>query len=100
MTNAEIIGTAMAMHDIDIELEVDTFAGWKRRGYSVKKGEHAAFQTKLWKPSKFKVDQNDDDEQTADNTQTKDGKKKYTNKLILVNASFFTEEQVQRVAVG
>lgn len=100
MTNAEIISTAMALNDVDFDLEVDTFAGWKRRGYAVKKGEHAVFTTKIWKPSKFKVEQKEQDFVDENGEQVVEDAK-YTKKLILVNAAFFTENQVQRaVAVG
>ena len=37
MTNAEILNTECALHNITEA--VDTFAGWKRKGYSVKKGK-------------------------------------------------------------
>ena len=91
MTNAEIITIAMIGAELDpMEVEVDTFAGWKRRGFIVKKGQKAVFQTKIWKPCKFKkeeAEQKDDAEQTEQNRK----------KLILVNASFFTDEQVERV---
>lgn len=92
MTNAEIILGAMELAELDpMEVEVDTFAGWKRRGYSVKRGEHAVFKTKIWKPSKFKA--TDEELETMDISQLdNDGKYK---KLILVNASFFTDEQVE-----
>ena len=36
MTNAEILITECALHNVTEA--VDTFAGWKRKGYSVKKG--------------------------------------------------------------
>lgn len=92
MTNAEIIMGAMMLAELDpMEVEVDTFAGWKRRGFTVKRGEHAVFKTKIWKPSKFKV--SDEELETVDpTTLDADGKQK---KLILVNASFFTDEQVE-----
>ena len=31
------------------ELPFHTFQGWKKRGYSVKKGEHALFRAELWR---------------------------------------------------
>ena len=52
MTNMEIIMGEMILNDINLDLDVDTFAGWKRRGFTVKKGEHAVFKTRIWKPRK------------------------------------------------
>ena len=86
MTNAEIVLTAMELTKLDpIEVEVDTFAGWKRRGFSVKKGETAVFKTKIWKPSKYSKKEIAENE--ADEKRTK---------LILVNAAFFTNAQVEK----
>ncbi len=40
--------------------ELLTFAEWKKRGYSVKKGEKSVFQCKLWKKlSKKEVEEFD-----------------------------------------
>ncbi len=93
MTNAEIILGAMMLAEIDpMEVEVDTFAGWKRKGYVVKRGEKAVFQTKIWKPCKF-VKKDDEEQQTDEQTE----EKKNYKKLMLVNASFFTDLQVERI---
>lgn len=91
MTNAEIIMESMVLAELDpMDVEVDTFAGWKRRGFSVKKGEHAVFKTKIWKPSKYTK------EEIAE-IEEKNGEPfdPNTKKLILVNASFFTDTQVE-----
>lgn len=95
MTNAQIIIEAMILAELDpMEIEVDTFAGWKRRGFSVKKGEKAVFKTKIWKPCKFKPEElGEGVEVPKDEEQTVNKKK-----LVLVNASFFTDEQVERRA--
>ncbi|MCC8157273.1 MAG: hypothetical protein LIO54_08360 [Oscillospiraceae bacterium] len=73
MTNAQIITGEMILNGI-ME-EVDTYAGWLRRGYQVQKGQKAKFQTKIWKPVKSKKDEDD-------------------TELILVKASFFAKSQV------
>lgn len=87
MTNMEIIMTNMLLNNLNPEeVEVDTYAGWKRRGFKVKHGEHAVFKTKIWKPSKYSKKEIAEDE-------TQEGNKK----LILVNSSFFTDKQVERV---
>lgn len=88
MTNMEIIAGAMLLAEISPDVEVDTFAGWKRNGYRVKKGEKASFQTKIWKPCKVKPKSEDDEpveEKVVNN-----------RRLYLVNASFFTENQVEK----
>ena len=78
MTNMEIILGECMLHNITED--VDTFVGWKRKGYKVKKGEHSAFSTKIWKP---KFGKKDDEE-----TETMDH-------MILVNAHFFKKSQVE-----
>jgi len=91
MTNGEIILGAMLVAKLNPEqVVVDTFAGWKRRGYKVKAGEKAVFQTKIWKPSKFnkKVEDPVDGEEVVVEQE---------KRLILVNASFFTNEQVEKL---
>jgi len=88
MTNLEIITTAMMLNGLDpLEDEVDTFAGWNRRGYSVKKGEHAKFSAKIWMPTKRKVTSTDLVEDVEPSVR-----------MILVSAFFFTREQVDRRA--
>ena len=47
MTNSEIIQAECNVRGI--EEEVNTFAYWKKIGYRVKQGEHALFETRLWK---------------------------------------------------
>lgn len=80
MTNTDIILGAMRMYKVTED--VDTYAGWQRNGYQVKHGEHAVFKTKIWKP--VKSNKPDGTETETDN-----------QKLILVNASFFTRSQVE-----
>lgn len=97
MTNAEIITVAMIGAELDpMEVDVDTFAGWKRRGFCVKKGQKAVFKTKIWKPCKFNKDADDAETSTDVDDKYADAKTP-RKKLILVNASFFTDEQVEKV---
>lgn len=87
MTNAQIITGEMILNGV-ME-EVDTYAGWSRRGYQVQKGEKAKFKTRIWKPAKVRkitmVDQDADGEEKE-------------SKLIMVNAAFFGKSQVALVA--
>lgn len=74
MTNIEIINKAMLQAGLNpLTTIVDSYAGWNRRNYSIRQGEKAAFNARIWMPVKNK----DDGE-----------------KLIMVTASFFTEDQV------
>lgn len=82
MTNLQIIGTACMMNGITEE--VDTYAGWKRRGMQVSKGNKALFKTKIWKPVSGKSKANDEDEEMD-------------SRLILVTAAFFGASQVEEI---
>ena len=83
MTNAEILSKEITTRGITEP--VDTFPGWKRRGFKVKKGSKATFKTKIWKPSKKKIK----DKET--------GEEKENNYFILVNAFYFTADQVEKI---
>lgn len=82
MTNKEIIVGEMVLNGISEE--VDTFQGWKRKGYCVTKGSKNLFQTKIWKPCKVK--------------NPKDGEKE--KQLLMVKASFFGKSQVKKIQVA
>lgn len=85
MTNAQIIMTEVALHGV--QEEVDTYAGWKRRGYQVQKGNKALFKTRIWKPCKSKAKKQDEDGEDE-------------SKLIMVDASFFGLSQVAKEAMA
>ena len=78
MSNAEIISTACGM--AGITEDVHTFAGWKKRGYTVKKGEHAALKLTIWKHTTKK---------------NKDGEEE--TRMFMTPAHFFTESQVKAI---
>jgi hypothetical protein len=78
MSNAEIIKNCMMFSGITEP--VDTLPGWNSEGFRIKKGSKAAFNTKIWKPCKAK------DPKTGESKE----------KLLLVNASFFTASQVEK----
>lgn len=80
MTNAEIIAKACAARNI--QEEVHTFAVWKNLGYSVKKGEHAAFSESIWKTVKNKKDEDKDVQ---------------TSRMFLTKAHFFKRSQVESI---
>ena len=90
MTNAEIVAREMVKNGIPDTEYAHTFAVWKHLGYSVKKGEKAAFKTQIWKPSKRKV-KNDDEQNDKDEN--------VISGMYLVTAHFFTSSQVEPMEV-
>lgn len=84
MTNAQIITKAMQVNKVTEE--VDTYAGWRRRGYQVKRGQRATFKTMIWKPCTKKAEKKDGSDQN---------KEVRTGDMILVHASFFAKSQVE-----
>lgn len=93
MTNIEIIENERLLYNIDEDLEIDTYQGWKNKGYSINKGEKALFKTKIWKPRKEINRLEKDSEENVDPEK----KEKYNSKFILVNSAFFSERQVRKV---
>lgn len=102
MTNEEIIyrasisagiiteGEAQKFAQNGWELPIHTFAGWKKYGYSVKKGEHAALKVRLWRKKGAKPDNVSDDKEAKQ--VEPDGDSYY-----LVTAFLFTGGQVERI---
>ena len=82
MSNLEILEMEKMLNEVDEE--VDTYAGWKRRGYQVKKGSKALFQTKIWKPF-YKA------------YTTEDGEEEEKMRMFKVKASFFGKSQVEAI---
>lgn len=82
MTNAEIIANAKLANGITEEAH--TFAHWKKLGYFVRKGEKAAFSTRIWKYAGKKVEgeNGEEDEQNM--------------KMFMKKAHFFTRSQVEK----
>ena len=83
MTNVAIIGNAKLLNGVTED--VDTFAGWQRRGKQVKKGSKALFKTSIWKP---RGKQKKDEEQEEDAG---------TDGMFLVTAAFFGISQVEDI---
>lgn len=78
MSNSEIIAMECGLRGI-ME-EVHTFQRWKSMGFSVKKGEKAAFKTTIWKA----VPKIEEDEEKI--------------KMFMKSAAFFMASQVQPIA--
>jgi hypothetical protein len=81
MTNAQLIAAAMELNGITEESH--TFAFWKKHGFKVKKGEHAAFKTTIWKAKERTVE--------VDGEEAKD------LSMFMKTAHFFTRSQVEAV---
>lgn len=60
--------------------EIHTFAAWKAKGFSVKKGEHAKASFTIWKCTTKKAEKKDDED---------------TKRMFLKKAHFFTAAQVE-----
>lgn len=102
MTNEEIIYSASISAGIFTEdeaqkfvqkgweLPIHTFAGWKKYGYSVKKGEHAALKVRIWRKKGVKTDKPSDDKEAVEVEPDGDG-------YYLVPAFLFTGAQVERI---
>lgn len=83
MTNVEIIESIKKEQGIQEELL--TFMEWKFRGYSVKKGERAKVQTKLWKKVRTKA-----------NAEESEGGE-INSGFVLVKSSLFGRSQVEKL---
>lgn len=79
MSNTQIVELEKML--IGIEGELNTYQEWKNKGYQVQKGQKAIVKTQLWKQVTKK---------------NKEGQE--TKKFYLVNASLFSEDQVEKVA--
>ena len=87
LTNRQIIETECAIHEITES--VNTYAGWMRLGFQVKKGSKALFTTEIWKPCKKKKSDN--------NTDNEIEIKPARQKMIMVKAAFFGLSQVEKL---
>ena len=82
MSNKEIVFNEAMMRGFEYTGEnLFTFQEWKKRGYSVIKGQKAFISTNLWKPVVKK------DKETG----------KTENIMIMTKASLFTSEQVKKI---
>lgn len=52
MTNLEMVAKYKMMNGIDLKTDLLSFQEWKKRGYSVKKGETSHHKLDLWKRCK------------------------------------------------
>lgn len=88
MTNAQIIEMAKQAHGITEDAH--TFAHWRKLGFSVRKGEHAAFSAIIWKTATRK-------RKGAEVTIVDEESKPV---MFMKKAYFFTASQVEALAVA
>ena len=79
--NAHTIAIAKREAGIPDEIAVNSYGGWKEKGYQVQRGEHAAFKTSIWVPCH--AGKNKDGEDTSD-----------FSRFFIRRTAFFTAEQV------
>lgn len=68
--------------ELPVPEEIHTFASWKAKGYSVKKGEKAIAKFPIWKHTVKKAKTEEDDDET---------------KMFMKVAFFFKASQVQAI---
>ncbi len=83
MTNLETIAKYKQLNNIAESVNLLTFASWKAKGYSVKRGQKASHVVPLYKHKTSKV--------------IIDGEQTETSKCFLKNCYLFTIEQVERI---
>lgn len=106
MTNIEIIEVEAIARQLITEEEAEnmilefgmlpfkTYKEWKKLGYQVKKGSKAVIKTRLWKMVKNKT--NDESESNGSDDTDKESEKK-RSKFVLVPASLFAIDQVEKI---
>jgi hypothetical protein len=80
--NEVTIAVAKAEAGIEASKVCHTFQVWKQNGYSVKKGEKAAFKCDIWKHVTKKADEAEKEEACY---------------FIVKTAHFFTSDQVEQI---
>ena len=100
MTNAQIImQNRVTLAEMEVLKIVDgmpeeilSCKEWNRRGFTVKKGEHAIAKFPIWYPKKKKAQKQEDQEQEEQQEQLKGFYMKVT--------AFFTADQVEAIKKG
>ena len=82
ITNKQIMEMYRAEKGISADVDLYTFAAWKRLGFSVKKGEKSTHVVALWKYTEKKKDEDEEEKQIGGYCVTR-------------NMHLFTREQVE-----
>ena len=96
MTNLELIIQHLEENEIDFNYDGDnlnTFAAWKKAGYSVIKGEKAFIKVDLW--TMKLVEEKDEKGKVIIDKKT--GKPKMEKKFYLKAAALFKADQVEKI---
>ena len=89
MTNKSIILDYMLSNNLDPnKVILHTYETWKKLGYHVKRGEKSQHKIPVWKPSTKKVEVDNEDGTIEE---------KSNGRFFLKTASFFTQDQVERI---
>ena len=95
MKNVEIIEMETLMRIQDGELPEDTILntwnGWKKLGYAVKKGEVHVAEFRIWMPSKKRAKAEEAEENESGEEVKVVGNRRFYKKL----SFFFTQSQVE-----
>lgn len=75
--------------EIELPEDIHTFAAWKQRGYTVKRGEHAIAAFHVWKYSERRRNE-------ADEAET-DGEQENSGHCFLKKSFFFKFSQVEKI---
>ena len=98
MCNSEIIlmNTALLIENgtITEENEINTWIGWKKRGYRVKAGEKHIAEFSIWIKNKKKAEEEKEQEHTEEENEKP---KKKRREFIMTKAFWFTDEQVEKI---
>lgn len=92
MSNVQIITEYMENNGLIDEAtgfaltELHTYAGWKKLGYQVKKGEKSKHNIVIWKRTSKKV------------VNKETGEEEDKTSMFMTKAAFFTTEQVEKLA--
>lgn len=81
--------------EIEMPEEIHTFQGWKKLGFSVKKGEHSIARFPIWQKAGKRKQENDeqDDGSTEPNKNDKNFNGRYYQKM----SFFFVKGQVEPI---
>ena len=98
MTNAAIIISNMEIliteGTIKPENEINTWYGWKMKGYRVKRGAEHIAEFPIWVKSKKKKTEEQQEPETSEQQEPEQKKKR---DFVLKMAYWFTDEQVEKI---
>lgn len=79
---------------MNVPEEIHTYAGWKERGYVVRRGQHSIAKFKIWK---YRQRQKKDGDKTKTDEDSTDEREETGKRMFLTAANFFAESQVEPI---